>query len=167
MLSLLPLAGASIRLRMKIATYHIMISSHARKLTDPFILNVRMTMEDPFTQDQPETDRNRFQLLNLFPLTGAAITGSHGTFHIKLSLQMVSSRQQTIIIIFTGRRKHSPVGSRLGMVVPCRLSHGRETVNPFAPPGPVKLLSRLQVAQHLRGAVSLVPPSKMPSTFPR
>ena len=31
--------------------HHIMISSNARKLTDHFILNVRMTMEDPFTQD--------------------------------------------------------------------------------------------------------------------
>ena len=56
LLSLLPLAGAAIRLRIKLAIYHIMISSNARKLTDHLILNVRITMEVQFTQDQPETD---------------------------------------------------------------------------------------------------------------
>ena len=56
LLRLLPLAGAAIRLRMKHAIYHIMISSNAGKLTDHLILNVRTTMEDQFTQDQPETD---------------------------------------------------------------------------------------------------------------
>ena len=82
-------------------------------------------------------------------------------FYIKFSRRMVSSRavgcnfvdspfrQQTIIIIFTCLRKHIPVGSRLGMglAVPCRLSHGQVTLNPFGPL--VKLLSRL--AQPLCG----------------
>ena len=45
------------------------------------------------------------------------------------------------------------------------VSHGRITVNPVGPPGPVKLLSRL--AQLLRGPRRLVPSSKILSTLPR
>ena len=72
-------------------------------------------------------------------------------------------RQHTIIIIFTCWRKPISVGSRLGMGL--AVSHGRITVNPVGPPGPVKLLSRL--AQLLRGPRRLVPSSKILSTLPR
>ena len=56
--SQLPLVGAAIRLRMKLAIYFITISSSDHKLTDNLILNVQITIEDQFTQDQPETDWN-------------------------------------------------------------------------------------------------------------
>ena len=43
-------------LGMKLAAiYNIMLSSNDCKLTDHLILNVRITMEDQFTQGQPET----------------------------------------------------------------------------------------------------------------
>ena len=63
---------------MKLAIYFIMISSNAGKLTDNLILNLRISMEDQFTHDQPKTDWGdyRFKLLCVLPLAGAAI--GHG-----------------------------------------------------------------------------------------
>ena len=64
-----------------------------RKLTDHLILNVRMTMEDQFTQDQPETDWGHDRVAQSVSVDGSRNQSRH-VVNIASSEQAPYSRQE-------------------------------------------------------------------------